>query len=91
LKKSESKTAVALKYDKNQNNAPKVTAKGKGHVADKIITLAKQNKIPLYKDQGLVQVLEALELNTEIPPEPYRAVAEVLAFIYKLNSSVRNK
>ncbi len=91
MKKSESKTAVALKYDKNQNNAPKVTAKGKGHVADKIITLAKQNKIPLYKDQGLVQVLEALELNTEIPPELYRAVAEVLAFIYKLNSSVRNK
>jgi len=91
LKKSESKTAVALKYDKNQNNAPKVTAKGKGHVADKIITLAQQNNIPLYKDQGLVQVLEALELNTEIPPELYRAVAEVLAFIYKLNSSVRNK
>ncbi len=91
MKKSESKTAVALKYDKNQNNAPKVTAKGKGHVADKIITLAQQNNIPLYKDQGLVQVLEALELNTEIPPELYRAVAEVLAFIYKLNSSVRNK
>ena len=89
MKKPESKTAVALKYDKIQNNAPKITAKGKGHVAEKIITLAKQNKVPLYQDQGLVQVLEALELNTEIPPELYRAVAEVLAFIYKLNSSVR--
>jgi len=60
LKKSESKTAVALKYDKNQNNAPKVTAKGKGHVADKIITLAKQNKIPFIKTRDWFRFLRPL-------------------------------
>ena len=65
--------------------APRVTAKGKGLLAEKIIEVAKQHNIPLYKDKNLVQVLEALEIETEIPPELYQAVAEVLAFIYRLN------
>lgn len=52
---------------------------------DKIIEIAKQHDIPLYKDKNLVQLLEALEIETEIPPELYQAVAEVLAFIYRLN------
>ena len=49
------------------------------------MSIAKQHNIPLYKDKNLVQVLEALEIETEIPPELYQAVAEVLAFIYRLN------
>ena len=84
MKKKSSK-AVALTYDNRQDHAPRVTAKGKGHLADKIIEVAKQHNIPLYKDKDLVQVLEALEIETEIPPELYQAVAEVLAFIYRLN------
>jgi flagellar biosynthesis protein len=63
-----------------------VKAKGSGSIADKIIEIAKQHDIPLVKDKNLVQVLEALDLETEIPPELYRAVAEVLAFIYRLNN-----
>ena len=84
MKKKSSK-AVALTYDKKKDHAPRVVAKGKGYLADKIIEIAQQHDIPLYKDKNLVQVLEALDLEIEIPPELYQAVAEVLAFIYRLN------
>ena len=63
-------------------------AKGKGYLADKIVDVAREHDVPLYKDKNLVQVLEALDLETEIPPELYRAVAEVLAFIYRLNKKM---
>ncbi len=86
-KKKPSK-AVALTYDDEKDRAPRVVAKGSGNIADKIIEIAKQNDIPLYKDKNLVQVLEALDLETEIPPELYRAVAVVLAFIYRLNKKI---
>ena len=77
--------AVALKYEKEKDAAPRVVAKGRGSVAEKIIETAKAHRVPLHEDKNLVQVLEALDLETEIPPELYRAVAEVLAFIYRLN------
>ncbi len=82
--KSENK-AIALKYNHNKDRAPKVIAKGKGEIAKKIIEIAKENKIPLYEDKGLAQVLEALDLNMEIPETLYKAIAEVLVFIYKLD------
>ena len=80
--------AVALKYDPEKDHAPKVIAKGRGEIAEKIIEIAKAHNLPLYEDQNLIQILEALELETEIPPDLYRAVAEVLAFIYRLNGKV---
>ena len=80
--------AVSLKYDQKKDRAPRVIAKGRGNIAEKIIDIAKENNIPLYEDKNLIQVLEALDLETEIPPELYRAVAEVLAFIYRLNGKM---
>ncbi len=77
--------AVALKYNKDKDAAPKITAKGRGFIAEKIVEAARAHNVPLHEDKNLVQVLEALDLETEIPPELYRAVAEVLAFIYRLN------
>ena len=82
--------AVALKYDREKDNAPRVIAKGRGEIAEKIIGIAKECNLPLYEDRNLVQLLEALEVETEIPPELYRAVAEVLAFIYRLNEKTRD-
>jgi flagellar biosynthesis protein len=79
--------AVALKYDQEKDHAPKVMAKGRGEIAEKIIEIAKTYNLPLYEDKNLVQILEALELEAEIPPDLYRAVAEVLAFIYRLNKT----
>ena len=78
--------AVALKYDKEKDAAPRITAKGQGYVAQKIVEAARAHNVPLHEDKNLVQVLEALDLETEIRPELYRAVAEVLAFIYRLNN-----
>ena len=66
----------------------RVVARGKGEIARKIIEIAKEHNIPLYEDKELSQVLEALDLDTEIPTELFRAVAEVLAFIYRMNKKV---
>jgi len=78
--------AVALKYDKTRDGAPKVTAKGKGRVAENIIELAREHGIPVKDDPDLVEVLSSLELDQEIPSEIYVAVAELLAFVYSANS-----
>jgi len=80
------KKAVALKYDKLKSDAPKVTAKGQGRVAEKIIELAKKYDIPIKDDPDLIEVLSSLEINEEIPPEIYVAVAELLAFVYSANA-----
>lgn len=75
--------AVALQYD--GTGAPKVTATGKGVIADKIIALAKEHDIPLYEEPELVKLLSAVELGSEIPENLYIAVAEIIAFAYQLS------
>lgn len=80
--------AVALKYEMEKDRAPRMVAKGKGEIAQKIIEVAREHDIPLYEDRELSQVLEALDLDTEIPTELFRAVAEVLAFIYRMNKKM---
>jgi flagellar biosynthesis protein len=82
------KKAAALKYDQAKNMAPRVVAKGKGLIAEQIIQVARENDVPLLEDRNLANVLEALELESEIPAELYRAVAEVLVFIYRLNGKL---
>jgi flagellar biosynthesis protein len=86
MAKKEIKKAVALKYDRSQDSAPKVTAKGQGRIADKIIELAEKHDIPIKDDPDLIEVLSSLDLNEEIPSEIYVAVAELLAFVYSMNS-----
>jgi len=82
--------AVALKYDLAKSNAaPKVLAAGKGIIAEKILEMARERNIPLYKDPELVEVLSQLDVGTEIQPELYQAVAEVLIYIYKMNQKKR--
>jgi len=87
---AKSPKAVALKYDGKTDTAPRVVAKGTGNIAQKIIDIAKEHKVPLCEDKNLVQVLAALDLETEIPAELYRAVAEVLALVYRLNGRIRS-
>jgi len=79
------KKAVALKYEPGQDNAPRMTAKGTGRVADKIIELARKHGIPVKDDPDLVEILSKLDIQEEIPAELYVIVAELLAFVYKLN------
>lgn len=79
--------ATALKYDENSNSAPKLLAKGQNEVAERIIELAKQHNIPVKEDKDLVEILNALELDEEIPLELYSIVAEIFAMIYNINKS----
>ncbi len=81
----ERKTAVALRYDIDRDKAPLVLASGRGPIAEEILRLADDNKIPLYEDPELAKLLSKLELDVEIPPELYTLVAEVLFFVYKLD------
>ena len=80
------KSAVYLKYDTEANTAPKVTAKGEGLVAERIIKLAKENQVPIKEDPDLVQILSQVDINKEVPPSVYKVVAELLAFVYKMNN-----
>ena len=80
-----SKKAVALRYKTGDDNAPRVTAKGTGLIAEKIIEMARKHGIPIKDDPDLIEVLSRLDLNQEIPPELYVVVAELLAFVYRLN------
>ena len=77
------KLAVALDYD--GKGAPKVTAKGRGAVAQEILEIAHQHDVPLRYDEGLVELLANVPLGDEIPEPLYVAVAEVLAFTYYLS------
>jgi flagellar biosynthesis protein len=86
MKPEKPRRAVALRYERAKDGAPRVVAKGRGHVADAIIARAREHGVPLHEDSRLAVTLSALDLETEIPPELYRAVAEVLAFIYRLNA-----
>ena len=78
------KKAISLKYDKDIDNAPKVTAKGQEIIAQKIIDIAKEHNIPIKKDPDLTHMLFQLEINQEIPAELYKAVAEIFAFVYDI-------
>ncbi|MDR1533887.1 MAG: EscU/YscU/HrcU family type III secretion system export apparatus switch protein [Planctomycetota bacterium] len=77
--------AVALRYDEDREAAPRVLAKGRGRVAEKILELARERDIPIREDPDLVEMLAKLDTGSLIPTELYPAVAEVLAFIYRQN------
>lgn len=76
-------TAVALRYD--GEGAPRLTAKGHGETAERILALARRHGIPIQQDRALVELLAQVRLGEEIPPVLYAAVAELLAFVYGLS------
>jgi flagellar biosynthesis protein len=80
------KKAVALRYESKKDRAPKIAGKGGGHMAEKIIELARVHNITIRQDKNLLEILSRLDLNHEIPPEIYKVVAEILAFIYRLSN-----
>ena len=83
------KKAVALKYDAENDKAPRVVAKGRGYVAENIMAAAQKNAVPVYQNKSLVNMLMALELDREIPPELYRAIAEVMAYVYRVDKKAQ--
>ncbi|HHY77204.1 MAG TPA: hypothetical protein GX498_01675 [Clostridiales bacterium] len=89
-KKSKIKKAVALSY-KETDTAPRVTAMGKGVIAEKIIEAAKRHNVPVFYDEKLVDDLLKIEIGKQIPPELYLVVAEVLSFISYIDKQKENK
>ena len=83
------KKAVALKYDKEKDSAPRLIGKGEGLLAEKLLALADEYNIPVHEDADLLEILARLNLYEEIPPATYFVVAEILAFIYQANESFR--
>jgi flagellar biosynthesis protein len=75
--------AAALHYEQGKSEAPRLIAKGQGHIAEKILELARQNQIPVHEDPALIEILSKMDLDEQIPPQCYRVVAEILAWIYK--------
>jgi FlhB-like protein len=84
-------TAVALHYEDGKGRAPRVTAKGQGFIAERIVEIAKEHGVQIHEDPDLVTLLSKLDLAKEIPENLYKAVAEVLAFVYRLNQRMTPK
>ena len=75
--------AAALRYDSDESPTPRVVARGDGLLAERILAIAREHNIPIHQDPALVDVLSQLDLDEQIPPALYLAIAEVLAFLYR--------
>ncbi|WP_027004963.1 EscU/YscU/HrcU family type III secretion system export apparatus switch protein [Conexibacter woesei] len=82
--------AAALRYDQGGDGAPKVVAAGAGLIADKIVEIAREQGVAIREDPALAEALARLELEQEIPPELFAAVAEVLVWAYGLERAKRS-
>lgn len=80
--------AVALRYDSEGEDLPRVVAKGHGAIADQIIAIARENGVTVHRDQDLVEVLDRLEIDAPIPVAAFAAVAEILAHLYRVNDEM---
>ncbi len=87
--KAKDKRAVALKYKMYEDKAPVLVAKGRGMIAEKILEIAKANNIPIREDADLVALLSKVDLMGEIPSELYQVIAEILAYVYKVNKKIQ--
>jgi len=83
--------AVALKFKEEVDKAPKVVAKGEGFVARAIRESARKYGVPIRQDDDLLELLSQVDIDREIPPQMYAAVAEVLSWIYRANNAIKKQ
>lgn len=83
--------AAALQYDPQNQGAPQVVAVGRGVTAEEIVRVAKEHDIPLYEDAGLVEALARLDVSDYIPRDLYAVVAEVLAYVYRVDAEMKGR
>ncbi len=74
---------MALRYESDKEDAPRVVATGEGFIADQIVRIALDNGITVHKDSDLVEILSKLDIDALIPVEAFAAVAEILSYIYR--------
>ncbi|CAN7431661.1 EscU/YscU/HrcU family type III secretion system export apparatus switch protein [Rossellomorea sp. LjRoot5] len=90
-RRHERKEAIALSYNQQEASAPKVVAKGKGMIAENILSRAMEHGVPVQEDKSLLSLLGNLDIGESIPEELYGAVAEVFAFIYRLDRDISRR
>ncbi|HEX8085831.1 MAG TPA: EscU/YscU/HrcU family type III secretion system export apparatus switch protein [Solirubrobacteraceae bacterium] len=83
------KRAAALRYEQGVDPAPKVVAAGAGHVAERLLQIARENGVPVREDAPLADALARLQLDLDIPLDLYAAVAEALVWAYSLDARSR--
>ncbi len=83
------RVAVALQYDRGVDPAPRITAKGKGAIAEAIVALARKHGVEIREDKDLAQLLSTFAIDMPIPTEAYMAVAEILSYIYRKNQQIK--
>lgn len=88
MSKSKSKKAVALKYNTEQDMAPVVIASGYGEIAERMIDIAEQKGIPVYRDDSAASLMCMLDVGSNIPPELYELVALIYSQIVEVSSSI---
>lgn len=79
--------AAAIEYERGSEDAPRVTASGKGAIAEQILAVAFERGIKVRQDAELVEILSMIEVDSPIPLEAFAAVAEILAFVYQANDA----
>ena len=77
--------AVALEDARTESDLPRITAAGRGKIAEQILQLAFENDIKVREDSALAEMLAMIELDSPIPTEAFMAVAEILSYVYKAN------
>ena len=85
-KKPKTQTAVAISGGLTEDDIPRITAAGRGKLAEQILQLAFENGINVREDSALAEMLAKIELDSPIPSEAFLAVAEVLSYVYKANN-----
>jgi len=91
LDKKPNLRAAVIKYDLKNDKAPKIMGFGKGKIAENILKVAEEHKVPFYEDASLVELLAKLDINSEIPPNLFNVVAELLSFVYKLDRLAKKR
>jgi flagellar biosynthesis protein len=78
------KGAIAIGYDGERDEAPRVLAKGFGKIAEEIVEIGKENDVMIREDELLFESLARLDVSENVPPKLYQVIAELLAYVYKV-------
>lgn len=87
----EREVAIALGFESGRDNAPRVLAAGYGHIAQRIMAIAKAEGIHIHEDENLAKILAQVPVGYEIPETAYQLVAEILAFLYRTDRILKEK
>lgn len=85
------KKAAALKYEKDKDDAPVIVASGRGYIAQRIIDKARENNIPMFKDDASAEILCSTQIGSEIPDTLYQVIAEIYAVIFKMEQEMKDR